>query len=335
MRGDAPDGVRLGIGIEGVPARRVADLAAVAENLGYDSAWMAQLPNKPEVTVLLAAVAATTTRLEIASAVTPLYSRPAVIMAQTAMTIDELSGGRFALGIGLGHRQFGEWMVGRDRTPAVAATREYLDVVEALVRTGEVNLDGRWHSGHASYAGARRRDLPLLLGAFGPRLTELAAERADGIILWVCHPGHVTDHVLPALERGWRRRGGRPAGFRVVAMTHAAITGDRDADRTAFGRQLTPYLRVPSYRTLFTRSGFGGCVERRSPDAAMVDALLAGSEDEMRDRMIAYRAAGVDEVVVCAAGTAQRDQDGCVATLAAVANAARRARPAGVPTGVG
>ncbi len=319
MRPAEPAGAALRVGVAtggaGMAAETVRVMADHAEKIGMNSVWLAQMPNQLESSALLGVLAATTSTVQLGTAVLPLYSRPPVVMAQTAMTVDEVSEGRVILGLGLGHREVGSWSVGAVRAPAVAGTREYLDVVSALIRDGEVNFDGRWYSGHASYPLPRRPEMPIQLGAFGPRLIELAAEVADGVVLWMCSAGYVRDVVQPALERGWRSRGGRPAGFALTAMLHAGLTGAPDEDRTAFARQLTSYLRVPTYRKLFDSSGFGASLAAGRPDAEMVAALGAFTEDEVAGHGARYRAAGVDEVVLSPAGTARAGMDLCLGTL--------------------
>ncbi|MFG1780496.1 LLM class flavin-dependent oxidoreductase [Micromonospora sp. NPDC049048] len=305
------------VGGQGMSAQHMFRLTRDVEQLGMDSVWLPQMPNQLEVGTLLAGLAVRTERLRLGTAILPMYSRPPVVMAQTAATIDEMSGGRVNLGLGLGHRGIGDWMVGGRSVPALAGTREYLGVVTQLCHEGEVNVDGEWYGGHASLPPGRRDDLPVLLGAFGPRMLELAAEVADGVILWMCTPQYVTDVVLPALRRGWAKRGGRPDGFRVVAMMHAAVSDEPDRDRELFGRLLASYLRVATYRALFRNSGFADCVETGRADAGMVSALAAIGPEEAARGLAAFRRAGVDEVVIAPAGTAQRGYETCLQTLRA------------------
>ncbi len=307
--------VGVAIGGAGAAAATAQIMADHAEEIGADSVWLAQMPNQLESSALLAALAATTSTVRLGTAVLPLYSRPPVTMAQTAMTIDEISGGRVILGLGLGHREVGAWSVGAANAPAVAGTREYLAVVSGLVRHGEVNVDGRWYSGHASYLLARRADMSIQLGALGPRMIELAAEVTDGVVLWMCSADYVRTVAWPALERGWRSRGGRPEGFAVTAILNAGLTGDLAGDRADFARQLTAYLRVPNYRKLFAASGFGVCLAANRPDAAMVSDLSAFTEEEIARHGARYRAAGVDEVVLSMAGTARASIPVCLDSL--------------------
>lgn len=322
---DDPTGVAAVLGGTGMPVRTVQDLAGHAEAVGLDAVWLSQMPNQHDIGALVAALAMTTERIDVGTAVQPLYTRPPVSAAQAALTVDSLSGGRARLGVGLGHRMLGDWMMGQRRAPAVASTREYLDIVTSLVREGEVNVDGEWFGGHASCADRVREDMPVLLGTFGPRMLEVAGEVADGAIFWMCTPEYLRDHALPALRRGWARRGGRPERFRIVAMMHAAITDDPDRDRELFGRVLSAYLRAETYRELFTASGFGDGISDGTPDAALVEAIGAFGEQQVRDRARELTSVGVDEIAIVPTGRAPYSYDLCREAFETVAQTVRKA----------
>lgn len=291
---------------------------ALAEKLGAQALWVVQLPNQRDSSMMLAGLAASTHRVTVGAGILPAYTRPPVVMAQTALTLDELSGGRTILGLGLGHRLIGEWMLGGTPGPPVDSMREYLTVVTALIRHGEVSISGRWFSGHASYSAPRRTELPVYVGAFGPRMLELAGELADGAILWMCGPEYVRDHVMPALRAGWARRKSSADGFPVVVMMSAVASTDADEDREDFRAYLAAYLRVPTYRNLFEASGFGADVREGRASDAMVSALAAiGSEQEIQKRMAAYYDAGVTQVAVSPTGRAHVDRDLFLDTLRA------------------
>jgi len=320
-----PDRLKVGAVVDGYGSstRAVLEMAEHAEKTGMDSVWLSQMPNQREVGTVVAGLAVATQRVSIASAVLPMYTRPPVIMAQSAMTTDELSGGRVVLGLGLGHRGVGDWMVGSRPVPPVTGTREYLTIVTSLIREGEVSFDGRFHSGHAAYSGQRREDLPVLLGAFGPKMLEVAGELADGVILWMCTPEYVSRHAFAALRRGWQRRGGRPSTFSVVAMMHAGVSPEPDRDREVFARLLSSYLRVATYRKLFEASGFTEAVAANRPEDTIVRALASFGGEDIGRRMAEYRQAGVDEIAVVAAGTAAGSVARCLDTLAAANDIAR------------
>src|ERR1700744_1676518 len=182
------------------PLGGVIERARLAEKCGADSIWLTQTAGQREIGMLASALAANTENVQIGLAVQPIYAHPPVVAAQTALTLDELSGGRLILGLGVGHRVMGEWMMGASYTPQAAAMGEYLTIVRSLVTEGQVNFAGRWYSGHAAYAAPSRPDLPLYPGALGPRMLELAGGVADGVVIYMSSPSYLREQVMPRLQ---------------------------------------------------------------------------------------------------------------------------------------
>lgn len=321
------DDVTPGVAIEqgGLPLDETARRAAIAERTGYGSAWLVQLPNKRDALTTLTWLASQTEKMTLGTAIVPMYSRPPVTMAQTALTLDELSGGRVALGLGVGNPMVAEWTLGTRQGSPLRAAREYLTIVGSLVRDGEVSVTGRWHSGNGVYAAPRRPELPIYLGTFGPRMIQLAGELADGLILWVCPPEYVADVVMPNLRIGWARRE-RPLGdFPVIFSIGVSVT-DAEHERAQFARGIAAYARVPAYRRLFEASGFGGEIAKGTPGDEMVSRLTAfGSEEHVAERVAAYRAAGITRFIIGPQTGPEFDEDRFVHNLrvaqAAVAEA--------------
>ena len=286
------------------------DRGAIGDKVGASSLWLVQLPNQRDSVSMLAALAAHTRALHLGCGIVPLYTRPPVIMAQTALTLDEVSGGRIELGLGMGHRGVGEWIVGAKPAPVLRSMREYVGVVRDLVRDGEVSRSGADYSGHASYSAPRRSDLPILLGGFGPRMTRLAGEIADGVILWMCTPGYVREQVLPNLRLGLAAREQPAPDFRVLAIVAGGLSADPERDRGVYRRSLDMHLRVPTYRAMFERSGHADSVAAGSASDALVDDLfVAGTREQLSAHLHRYWEAGVDEVLVSPSAAAHDDPE--------------------------
>ncbi|NUP16070.1 MAG: LLM class F420-dependent oxidoreductase [Streptomyces sp.] len=169
-------------------------LAQEAERLGYDSVWTAESWGS-DVFTPLTWIAAQTSRIKLGTAVAQMAARSPTTTAMHALTLDHLSGGRMMLGLGLSGPQVVEGWYGRPFPASpLTATREYVDVVrQVLARQGPVELDGRFHS--HPYRGADaigigkalkpithplRPDLPVLLGAEGPKNVAQTIRIADG-----------------------------------------------------------------------------------------------------------------------------------------------------------
>jgi alkanesulfonate monooxygenase SsuD/methylene tetrahydromethanopterin reductase-like flavin-dependent oxidoreductase (luciferase family) len=281
------------------PLGEVIERARLAEKCGAGSIWLTQTAGQREIGMLLSALAANTGNVQLGMAVQPVYAHPPVVTAQTALTLDEFSGGRLILGLGVGHRVMGEWMMGGRYTPQAEAMREYLTTVRSLVTEGEVNFAGRYYSGHATYVAPRRPDLPLYMGALGPRMLELAGEVADGVVVYMSSPAYLREQVMPRLRAGWARRpGGRPDGFDVVVMLFSSVCDDDEVRlyREWFRRWLAGYQCMDNYRKLFTMAGFAQ--EGRASDAMVSELAAIGRAEQVSQRVSEYREAGATRMII-------------------------------------
>ena len=248
--------------------------------------------------VVLAAYAAATTRVGLGNGVVPIYPRHPVTMAQAASTLNEVSHGRFRLGIGVSHKSAMETMLGLSLIEPLAVMREYVAVLRGALGAGS-QFEGRYYRVHWSLAVPNRPPAPpIYLAALSVKMLELAGEIADGAVLWLCPPAYVRDVAVPALERG-RRRAGKPlAGFEIVAAVPLAVTEDRAAAMTAFRAELKRYVELPFYRAMMQAAGLGDGVadfDRAGEVAESLAEALGGLGDTRAARAYveAYRKAGV------------------------------------------
>jgi alkanesulfonate monooxygenase SsuD/methylene tetrahydromethanopterin reductase-like flavin-dependent oxidoreductase (luciferase family) len=287
------------------------DRVALAESLGYDSTYVTHIAGRDSLTVL-AAYATRTERIKLGTGVLPIYSRTPVATAQTAATIDELSGGRMVLGIGVSHRVTVEAWYGQQIGKPVAEMREYVTAMRAMFRgedpaaaTGEG--EKRWPTSFRFMGYEVRPDLPIYVAALSPNMLQLAGEVADGVLLWLCDPPYVRDVVLPEVAKGRERAGKTMDGFDIVPAVPAAVTEDRAKTLERMRGDLVTYLSLPFYRSMLERSGFeaeiagfdvgmkDGDVERAK--AAMSEEMLTslggfGSAEDVRDAVRRYLDAG-------------------------------------------
>ena len=278
------------------------DLARRAETLGYESVWVTHGAGRDSFAVLQAYGAAAP-RLGLGNGVVPIYPRHPVSMAQAALTLSELTGGRFRLGIGVSHRASMEAMLGLDLREPLAVMREYVAVLRGALGEG-ANFEGRHYRVHWSLASPQRpASPPIYLAALSAKMCELAGEIADGAILWLCSPAYVRDVAVPAIERG-RRRAGRPlAGFEIVAAVPLAVADDPQAAGTAFRGELVRYIQLPFYRAMMERSGLSDALKSfdktgETPDAVARALGAVGDAATGRAYVRAYRDAGVTLPVI-------------------------------------
>ena len=305
------------------PAVRTLDesiaRAKAAEKLGYESVWTTQMPDARDAALVLAAYAHATARVKLGTGVLPIYTRHPTAMAQMAASLDELSDGRFILGMGISHKVTVEGMWGLRLENPVDAMREYLTIVRSTLRDGGCGFEGRYFTGRVAYSGPRRADLPIMISALNPRMLELAGEIADGIVLYMCTPAYVREHIVPAVRAGREKVGKTLAGFEIVAAVPVSLTSDRSAAHEVFRKTVARYTALPYYRKMMDASGLKEELEQDRVDEHVLDQLAGvGDVDRVRGAVARYRESGVTLPAVGPFG-GHEGARGFEATLEAVA----------------
>jgi probable F420-dependent oxidoreductase len=282
----------------------------LAESLGYESVYVTHIAGRESLTVVTA-YALATTRIRVGTGVVPIYTRTPATMAQTAATIDELSGGRLTLGLGVSHRPVVEGWHGHTIVRPVAEMREYAGIVRAILRGEDPPRGEKWQTSfHLSGLDARP-GLPVYVAALSPAMLRLAGEIADGVLLWLCSPQYIRDVVITEVTAGRERAGLALEGFDIVPAVPAALTEDRDAAYQAMRRDLIPYFGLPFYRAMIERSGFGADIQaydRAAGDIAAMQSAISedfleqltavGDESAVRAGIDRYRQAGASSPCV-------------------------------------
>jgi F420-dependent oxidoreductase-like protein len=277
----------------------------LAEELGYEAVYVTHINGRESLTVITH-YASRTERIRVGTGVVPIYTRTPATMAQTAATIDEISGGRLNLGLGVSHRPVVEGWHGQTIDKPGTEMREYLAIVRAILRGDDPPPGEKWQTGFR-LGMEPRPDLPIYVAALSPRMLRLAGEVADGVILWLCNPEYIREVVVPEVTAG-REKAGRPLdGFDVVAAVPSAVTDDVQGPYASMRRDLLPYFGLPFYRAMLERSGFGddiaafdaaaGKGDGEAMQAAISDRFLevltaTGDEDGVRAGIERYRSAG-------------------------------------------
>jgi alkanesulfonate monooxygenase SsuD/methylene tetrahydromethanopterin reductase-like flavin-dependent oxidoreductase (luciferase family) len=262
---------------EGISTAEAIARVQLAESLGYDAVYSAQAAHRDSLALTAAYTQATTT-IGLGTSIYPIYWSAPAAMAMTATTIQELSGGRLRLGLGVSHARVVEGLHSTRIGKPVAEAREYVGLLRAAL-DGDVPRSGdRWSVGH------RQTDLPapvpripIRLAALRRRMLRMAAEVADGVILVNVPPGYVRDVVLPEISRVREAAGLGMEGFDIAVILNCDLTDDVDeavADYRAF---LVWYLMSPFYQAVFEDAGYGHVVsefrERGGDEAAAAAAM--------------------------------------------------------------
>jgi len=229
------------------PPPGAAELFDTAERTGIDQIWTAEAYGSDAWTPL-AWWGSRTSRIQLGTAVSQLSARPPVTLAMTAMTMDHLTQGRVLLGIGTSNPQVVEGWYGQPYPRPLERTREYIDIVrQVIARREPVSYDGRHYrlplSADRGSTGLGkplrsilhpyRTEIPIYLGAEGPKNVALAAEIADGWNVIFFSPA-MNDFYASALAEGFARPGARHTRdtFDVVGGPLAIVVDD-DTERAA------------------------------------------------------------------------------------------------------
>jgi F420-dependent oxidoreductase-like protein len=232
--------VKLGLNTgywAGGPPPGVTETIAEAERLGFDSVWTAEAYGSDCLTPL-AWWGASTERIKLGTAIVQMSARQPAATAMAAMTMDHLSGGRFVLGLGVSGPQVVEGWYGMPFAKPLARTREYIGILRDIwARQGPVTNDGEHYTlplpdgtglGKPLKSSIHpvREDIPIFLGAEGPKNIALAAELCDGWLAMLFSPGE--SYFTEALAEGFAKPGARRGAedFEVVATVPFIVSDD-------------------------------------------------------------------------------------------------------------
>jgi F420-dependent oxidoreductase-like protein len=319
MAKDLKLGLVLGYWFAGPPTG-VAEQIRTAEELGFDSVWTAEAYGSDCFTPLAWCGAATTT-LKLGTGVCQLSARTPVATAMTALTLDHLSGGRVILGLGASGPQVVEGWYGQPYPKPLARTREYVEVVrQVLAREKPVEFQGEHYrmplrgegttglgKSLKSITHPLRADLPIYLGAEGPKNVAMCAEIADGWLPMFLSP-KLDELYRGCLAEGFARPGARrtPGDFEVASVVSVVIDDDVEKAADVVRQSLGFYIGgmgardVNFHANLFERMGYGAEVQEiqdlflagrtgeaiaKVPLALVEDVALVGPADKVRDEL--------------------------------------------------
>jgi len=287
--------VRIGVMIgpeRGDSARKVARMIADvqwAEAAGLDTAWVPQIPTDFDALVAVALMGASTSRIELGTAVVPLQAQHPIALARQALSAQAATGGRLALGVGPSHHWIVRDMLGLPYERPAGYTRDYLDVLDAaLAGPGPVDVENRTFTVHNPLELGPVAKLPVLIAALGPVMLALAGERADGTVLWMADERAVAEHVAPRISKA-AGDAGRPAP-RIVAGIPVCLCrpSEVDAARERANRILGEAEISPNYQRLLE---YGDAKD-------IGDLCAAGDETAIAARFRRFADAGVTDLSV-------------------------------------
>jgi 5,10-methylenetetrahydromethanopterin reductase len=228
------------------PLREGMKLAQFAEKHGFEAVWQAESRLVRDAIVPMAAFAAVTERIKVGSAVINNWTRNIGLLAATFLTLDDLAPDRILCGIGAWWDPLAK-NVGVERRKPLVAMRETVEVMRRLLRMENVTFHGEFHHVEGielDVVHGRReaRHVPILIGATGMKMMELAGEIADGVLLNYCVPPEYNAPALEHLQQGAERAGRTLDEIDRPQLVVCSVHADRAAALDGARELLTQYL---------------------------------------------------------------------------------------------
>jgi probable F420-dependent oxidoreductase len=301
---------RIGLAISGgLSPLEIVECVKLAEDLGYESAWVAEGHGGDQFAIL-AACALATTRIRLGTSISSVFVRSIPTIAMAAATIDHLSQQRFILGLGSSHKVQVEPEHGISYSKPIQRVRESIDIIRTLLRDGVVSYQGetvRIERFDLWFTPARR-EIPIYLSALFPKMLEVCGEIAQGVLMTrsTLETGRqAAEHIA----RGAQRAGRQPADIDLASLLPCSVADNRQDAYNIMRPGVAFYAGFfPRYNRLMAESGFAEAAQairtawqqgdqagatRAVPDALITATSVVGTSAECRERLQAYRHAGL------------------------------------------
>jgi F420-dependent oxidoreductase-like protein len=322
------------------PPTNHAELVATAEAEGFDTVFTAEAWGSDAYTPL-AWWGRETTSMRLGTSVLQLSARTPTALAMAALTLDHLSGGRHIVGLGVSGPQVVEGWYGAKFPKPLARTREYIDILRQVwAREAPVHSAGPHYPLPLTGEGTTglgknlkpithplRADIPIMLGAEGPKNVALAAEICDGW-LPIFYSPRIAGMYNEWLDEGFARPGARRTRetFEICATAQVVVTDDRPAVMELMKPHLALYMGgmgaedTNFHADVYRRMGYAEVVDdvtklfradrkdeaaKVIPDELVDDSAIVGDLDYVKEQIVAWEAAGVTMMVVGARSSEQ------------------------------
>jgi probable F420-dependent oxidoreductase len=301
---------RIGVAFYGgLAPGEIVDCVKVAEDLGYESAWMTEGHGGDQFAVLTACALATQ-RILLGTSISSVFVRSVPTIAMAAATVDHLSQRRFILGLGPSHKVQVEPEHGLPHGRPLSRIRDSVAIIRTLLRDGVVSYRGTTVSIERFdlWFTPIRPEIPIYLGAVFPKMLEACGEIAQGAILVWNTPETVAQAVAHITE-GARRAGRRPEEIDIASLLPCSVAASRQEAFDALRPVVAFYAGFfPRYHRLIAAQGFPEAAQairaawskgdqasaaRAVPDALIATIAVAGTPAECRECIEAYRRSGI------------------------------------------
>ena len=297
------------------PVAGIVELSPRIEAAGFDAFWKGE-SNSTDPLILLSGIAARTSTLKLGTAIYHIYGRSAVSLGVQSATLQDMSGGRLLLGLGVANKTIATWHGGAFDRP-LRRIREYTDIVrktaagERVEYEGEIYTTGKrfqlsWKPAHPTF--------PIYLAGLGPQMTRLVGRISDGVFINMATPATIRK-IAERVRAGAAEAGRDPNQIEIITKVRVSLNPDRAIARSRLRQVLTFYNIADHYKDMLIASGFepevqavqeafraGGFKAARAhiTDAYMdkLPVIPGTSIQEIKDRLAPFIEAGATRLVV-------------------------------------
>ena len=297
------------------PAAGVIDLVEIAEGVGFGAFWKGE-SNSTDPLVLISAAASRTKTIKLGTAIYHIYGRSPVTLGIQSATLQDLSGGRLLLGLGVANKSIAGWHGGVFDRPLKRA-REYVEIVrkvaagERVEYEGEIYQTGKrfqlsWKPSHPN--------VPIYLAGLGPQMTKLVGKIADGVVINMATPAKIRE-IAARVREGAREAGRDPSKIEIIAKSRVSLNPDRALVRSRLRQVLTFYNIADHYSDMLRGMGFESEVNAiqaafqkggfKTAMAALTDSYMdklpvvpGTSIEEIKEKLLPIVEAGATRLVI-------------------------------------
>jgi alkanesulfonate monooxygenase SsuD/methylene tetrahydromethanopterin reductase-like flavin-dependent oxidoreductase (luciferase family) len=297
------------------PVGGIVDLSPRIEDAGFGAFWKGE-SNSTDPLVLLSAIAARTKTLRLGTAIYHIYGRSAVTLGIQSATLQDLSGGRLLLGLGVANKTIAAWHNGVFDRPLRRA-REYIEIVKKTAAGERVEYEGEiYNTGkrfQLSWAPSHP-NFPIYLAGLGPQMTKLVGKISDGVFINMATPATIKE-IASRVREGALEAGRDPNKLEIIAKVRVSLNKDRAVARSKLRQVLTFYNIADHYKDMliasgfepevmriqetFKTSGFKAAAQHMTDDYMDKLPVIPGtSVEEIKERLQPFKEAGVTRLVV-------------------------------------
>lgn len=279
-------------------AEGLIETGIAAEKHGFDGVWKGEANSKDPI-VVLSALSQRTESVDLGSAILHPYSKTPSMAGEMAATLNDISNGRFILGIGAGTPAIASWHGKEMYDSPLTSVKEFVEMNREILQEGHVDYDGEYFSADDfTLAFDPPENSRIYVAALGPKMAELAGQLGDGVIGNNAPPEHIRKVRKRALE-GAEKAGKDPEKFDITCKIRCSYHEDKSVAKDSLRKVITFYSLADFYERMFSNLGFEEEIDEihDAYDRGGFDAAKQQVSDEMFERLPFVAASSRQEIL--------------------------------------